>query len=371
MKNVRKYDKNLFNDATLDSFDRKYQLDTMVNKILDTSGELPAAEYESLFNHLSEQRLSFIDGDKKSKALIIRDLNTKSQSLKAYKNFRQDLAAAYNQKQLMSGWVDSRQGSSVMNLLNDESRLVQKKCDDEINCPEKDELGVLLPDFTAVDSAEKRMREIDDIYREIGSDADENFAKEYLSSRKKLEKIINNDGERWVSITNLKNHIKLKDNSSISNIRTMGNNFLNKSSRILNEDHIGFNRAAAERQVRANILGQSTNKESLLNDEIIFGRVMKDDLLRDLSKKTPSALGLAKASENEKPIGDKMAQVIVDNMAGDPKFEKMLDEEIVKYYTNHLQKQWEMGIANRTTPAGDDKVSTKKESGNKYIPGSL
>ena len=38
-------------EEPLDLFDTKYQMDMTAQKVLDTNGELPAVEYDSLFNN--------------------------------------------------------------------------------------------------------------------------------------------------------------------------------------------------------------------------------------------------------------------------------------------------------------------------------
>ena len=80
------------------------ELQTNVQTVLDTDGELPAAEYSDLYGYLNSKRTEYLDASNDQKAIIKRDLNMMKGDVVAYKNFRQDLAAAINQKAIMNGF---------------------------------------------------------------------------------------------------------------------------------------------------------------------------------------------------------------------------------------------------------------------------
>lgn len=351
----------------LDLFDPKYQMQLHVQRILDTNGELPAAEYDNLYNHISERRLEFIDGDKKTKALVTRDLNAKAEAVKEYKAFRQDLASAFNTKQLMARWADGEQGQAVMSLLKDEPRLVQKICPENLNCTDKDELGVVMPDFKTKFAAAKRMRDVDKLYGSPNlTDKDK---AELDKSMEKLNTVVESDGQRWVSISNLKKLIRLKDNTSKDVLTTMGNNWLAQSAKVNPMDNLIFNQEAAERQIRAGVIKKSTNRQSLAYDEMIPGRIFYDDIIEKIMKTTPW--------KNRKD-----ATTIADSIINDARWKNQFEDELTTYYTGYLKNQWMMGEKNRPRPKG---VKTQSEvvaqhekqnritidEKNKYVPGSL
>jgi|TARA_B100000073_G_scaffold347803_1_gene363415 bacterioferritin (cytochrome b1) len=354
------------NEDPLDLFDPKYQMELHVARTLDTNGELPAAEYDNLYNHINERRLEFIDGDKKTKALVTRDLNAKAEAVKEYKAFRQDLAAAFSTKQLMARWADGQQGQAVMALLRDEPRLVQKICPENLNCTEKDELGVVMPDFKVKNAAEKRMQEISKLYGHPNMNKE--GEKRLNETMEKLNTIVESDGQRWVSISNLKKMIRLKDNTSKDVLTTMGNNWLAQSAKVNPMDNLVFNQEAAERHVRAGVIKKSTNKQSLAYDEMIPGRIFYEDIQEKIMKTTPY-----KDPEDAKKIAD--------SIINDPRWKDKLEDELTTYYTGYLKNQWMMGEKNRPRPTMSkqkDIVASHEQKGrmridakNKYVPGSL
>ena len=265
-----------------------------VQSVLDTDGELPAAEYSDLYGYLVSKREEYLDGSNDQQALIKRELNMMKTDVVAYKNFRQDLAAAINTKSTMNGWVDSSQGQAVAALLEDNSRLVQKDCGDDPNCPDKGKLGVVLPALPAAKEAERNLDELyakyDDMTYSTSSGFDNNgmrnaeddwmdvlnnqpnWTEEDKNLERNLKRIIRSNGERWVSVSNLKSQVRLQDSSTKEVLNTMGNNYLNQSTRVNWADGVEFNREAAARQVEANVIGKSNNYESLVYDEMISGR---------------------------------------------------------------------------------------------------
>jgi hypothetical protein len=66
--------------------------DEKAQAVLDASGELPADEYDALYDNLQTNRNMFISGSRKDKALLTRDLNMKAQDVGEYKEFRTELA---------------------------------------------------------------------------------------------------------------------------------------------------------------------------------------------------------------------------------------------------------------------------------------
>ena len=79
----------------------------LVQSVLDRDGELPGQEYNSIANALRKSKDKFLKGNNTERGLLKRQVNIWSQNVLAYKNFRQDLAAAYNTKALMNTWTNS------------------------------------------------------------------------------------------------------------------------------------------------------------------------------------------------------------------------------------------------------------------------
>ena len=336
----------------LSGFNKNEQHKLLVQQNLDNGGELAAGEYDSLYTSFREQRDRFIEGTKKDRALIKRDLNMSAESIKMYKTFRQDLSAAFNTKQLMKGWTYSAQGEAVMDLLRDEPRLTRKQCPDGEPCPDKDQIGVVIPNFDSVRTAHGRIRDLDTKFANLSSEEKklENVYKDYQNRKAMLQEVIDTNGEQWTSISNLKQFIKLQDEGSRKAISKMGNNYLTQSTKSNPADNIQFNRAAAERQVRSNIVNASNNKQSLIYDEMITNRTFWNDMFNNLRSQY----------DNEDDV-----RRIADNIVHNPLFEKELDNELTNYFVNHLKKQWNTGKGNRPNPANIDQ--NKKQPSNENV----
>mgnify|MGYP003148327548 CR=1 FL=1 len=333
-------------------FNKNEQHKLLVQQNLDNDGELAAGEYESLYNDFKEQRERFIEGTKTDRALIKRDLNMSAEAVKMFKTFRQDLSAAFNTKQLMKGWSYSAQGGAIMDLLKDEPRLTRKKYPNGKSGPDKDQIGVILPNFDAVRKAHGRIRDLDTKFNSLSPEdkKSENINKDYQSRKAMLQKVIDTNGEQWTSISNLKQFVKLQDEASRKTISNMGNNYLSQSSKTNPADNVPFNRAAAERQVRSNIVNASNNKQSLVYDEMITNRTFWNDMFNKLRT----------MYNNEDDV-----RRIADNIVHNPLFEKELDNELTDYFVNHLEKQWNMGKGNRPNPANIDQ--SKKQPSNENV----
>jgi len=336
--------------------EKKLEYDELVENVLDSDGELPAEEYNAMANTLMKKKYEYVDAamnkDNTSKGLITRWTNMASQSLKAYKNFRQDLAAAYNTKALMSGWMDSPDGKAVMGLLRNEQRLVEKTCPEDANCSNKNELGVLMPDFRAADIAKNTLLKLDDEFQNSPYDLKRQFEVPYMNERNKLLQQINSNGEKWVSINNLKKRIKLMDKGTRDALNAMGNNYLTQSTQTNPADNIPFNRPAAERQIRSNILGRASNFQSLIYDDMGPGKFIENFPLR-IKRET----GIE---------DDEQIKAITNDIVKNPKNKKLLDDELTNYYVTFLERQWRMGERNRPNPTENKKPEPKP-----YTPGAI
>jgi len=358
-ENIIKY--NLSKHAGEDPnelLDIKTQVENNVNRVLDNGGELPGSEYDALFTHISQDlKPRYLNGSDKDKALTIREMNMKSGNVKEYKAFREQLAAAYNTKALMNGWVEGNQGSAVMSLLKDEPRLVQKKCPENVNCPDRDQLGVVMPDFKIVNSAVNQIKRLQSKF--AGVELDDVVKKELNKKLKDLNTIIESNGERWMSISSLKKLIRLKDNKSKELLKTMGNNWLNQAFKSNPAERVPFNKAAAEQVVRSSLVKKSSNLQSLAYDEMIPGRIFFNDIQEKIQKTTPW-----KNPEDAK----KIAISLINEPDNKPK----LENELTTYYTGFLKRQWEMGERNKPKSTSQIKEEQEKRfKRSRYVPGYL
>ncbi len=352
---INKYNLNDRSDKELAAFNKRKRMEKSVEKILDTSGELPPEEYSNIYQSLLTKRNRFIDGTKEDRAMIKREANQMKEAIVAYRSFRQDLAAAYKTGSLMSTWADGEQGEAVMGLLDDAPRLVQKKCPEGLNCADKDQIGVVMPDFSTVNDARQRMFELHSKRKEIITDED--TADAYNDAMSGLKQIVEKQGAKWTDIANLKKMIRLKDNQSQDVLAKMGNNYLRTSSNALERENPQFNELAARRQVRATLVDKASNIQSLAYDEMIPGRVFFNDIKEKTKLDFMKARGENANPQEAEDFADRTAKFMIN----DPRYQKQFKEELTNYFTGFLRKQYNTGVLNRkrTEHSKEDKKTTQ------------
>ena len=346
------------------------EYNALVENILDTDGELPGSEYNSIANALLVKKQEYLNSDKTNRALLKRTLNTWAHNVKTYKTFRQDLAAGYNTEKFMNTWTDSPMGKSVMGFLRDEPRLIEKTCPEDVNCSHKNELGVLLPNFKKLKEAKQTLKNLDREYNNAATDLKMIYEQDYFTERDKLLQIINTSAQEWTAISNIKNKIKLKDTATKDALTALGNNYISQSTQANPSDNVSFNQRAAEREVSANIVGKTINKESLIYDEIINGRTFYNDFVNKIASNSYTSLGLGDSSSpltKKSNIKFEEAEKITNEIIKNKDYEKILDEELTSYFVGFLRNQWNIGKKNRPNPTKNSKTPGAKI----YRPGSL
>ena len=339
--------------------------DALVRTVLDTDGELPGGEYNAISEALAAKKQEYINGDKTQRGLIKRQLNMWAQNVGAYKNFRQDVAAAYNTKALMNTWSDSPDGKAIMRLLKDEVRLVEKVCPGDQHCAHKEELGVMMPNFKAAEIAKETLVKLDNEYNNANIDTQKLYADQYIAERNKLVQTIDSSGEEWVAIPNLKSKIKLVDKGTKDAITAMGNNYISKSSQTNPADNMSFPRAAAKQQVKRNIIDGADNPKSLIYDEMISGRVFYNDFVDKISSNTYAKLGLKLEGVNPNDgIDYEESKKIADAIIERKEYKSVLDDELAEYFTSFLERQWNMGKKNRPNPTKQQNTSPTRRQDN-------
>ena len=181
--------------------DNSKDINSRVQKVLDTDGELPSQEYVSIAKALKKKKKEYLKGSKTDKAVLKRQLNVWAQNVSAYKNFRQDLAAGYNTKAIMNTWPDSDNGKTMLSMLGDTPRLVEKKCPGDIHCAHKDELGIMVPNRKKVKEANDILNKLDQEFNSANENVRASFQEDYELERNKLVDIISNEAAEWTAIS--------------------------------------------------------------------------------------------------------------------------------------------------------------------------
>lgn len=365
--------------------------DSLAQQVLNTQGELSAGEYQNLYDHFMGKKEEFINADKKGKALLIKDINDKTQAIKEFKNFRQDLASAIHSGTLMNGWTETEEGQNYVNMLGDQPQLFEKRCDGDPNCPDKNKLGVMLNDVEGTERGESRLREIDEELtglkkagRPSGSSQDQGAIIKQLEIEQSMIETLLNEGNgymtSWVTPGNLNRKIKNQDQASRQVLKELANNVINQSTRANPEDNIEFNEVATRRQIKYNVLNRSINFESLIFDEMIPGRVLYDDMIEKAMGHSYDDLGVDLEGVNTKDgVNEEEAKIIIDEMIKNEDHKKVLEDEMLSYYTQYMRTQWETGMKNRPKPVKRHKYNEadmmadviEKTGPKQYTPGVI
>ena len=142
------------------------------------------------------------------------------------------------------------------------------------------------------------------------------------------------------------------------------------------EDNIPFNRADAKDYI--NKIQAKSDKESLIYDEMIDGRVFYNDLVNwikgsETGGRTYKDLGitdlqLEDADINADGIIDdneakNLANALINNKEVDGNGKLMIDNYLSDYYVNFLENQHKLGVNNMKKKVDPDAPGTPGESG--------
>ena len=288
--------------------------DEKAQAVLDASGELPADEYDALYDNLQTNRNMFISGNRKDKALLTRDLNMKAQDVGEYKEFRTELAdlKLNDTDGFSQSFIDSPEGEAYFNLLEDKSSLVQN---------DKGRLGVMM----------------------LGPDGEEVFT----------------------DISKLKDTIQKNrvDTASRDLLQVYANKNMQLSSQVAHGQKLDFPFEAQKNQLKTNLIGKSQNKMSLFYDEIIPGQPFAANFIDELQKNTYKDLGVElKDMDGDGQLDETDAELIFKELIKNDS--DTANELLANYFTKHLQNNFESGTALRVKPDEGFEIKTNTQTGN-------
>tara|TARA_Y100000593_G_C4313344_1_gene339507 strand:- start:1094 stop:2395 length:1302 start_codon:yes stop_codon:yes gene_type:complete len=345
------------------------------HKILDKAGELPNAEYLSLYDNLDNEikeqyNQAVIDGDKKKQAMILKDIADMGRDYADYKDYLYTLAQDNLSGTLSNNMLHyDREGMEIMKLLNaDTARLVRKPCEEGVPCDV--EMGIMLPNFEIIDEAEKHVsileNQINTLYRQGDFDGDGNWIGDYdmmESLQAKLEQynaVLEDGPEKWTSLQTIKSKTKRKDKSSADIIEATLQQSYNNGYNSTVDDPSQFDMEHARQKFENSVLADGDFK-SLIYDEMIPGRNFYDDFLKMIKGEmaqglTYSDLGvtdeqLADADVNKDDIIDdeeaeNIAQFIINDNTETENGKSMIHEYVSNYFLNIFKRNHEKGLTN-------------------------
>lgn len=353
-----------------------------MQQIIDNGGELPAAEYTEIFDTLKyEMQPSYTQANsQREKALLQREQTIMAESVNDFSGIKTKIAQLWDENKLSSNWKNTQRGRAVLEKITSKNSVLTKKgCPEGEECRgDEGELGVMMPDFGVIDAANDQIKYLDNQINELESSGiyDDKAINDLYSQRLELQNTIDAGPLKWTSIPELESMVKEVDEPAKQGIMKGGQDWKKIGMNSNPEDNIPFNRADAKDYI--NKIQAKSDKESLIYDEMIDGRVFYNDLVNwikgsETGGRTYKDLGitdlqLEDADINADGIIDdneakNLANALINNKEVDGNGKLMIDNYLSDYYVNFLENQHKLGVNNMKKKVDPDAPGTPGESG--------
>ena len=276
------------------AFEQK-QYDVMAQKVLDEAGDLSPELKSEIYDELQQGRYDYVYGDKKGKMLSIENLNKKARTYAEFMDTRLELAELMEDEDALNNYFkNSGNYDDYLDLLKPNARLVNN---------EDGEAGY-----------------------EIGGE--------------------------WKSLSEIRNTIKKegsRDEMFEEKLGKLMDNYTQMSSRVSEGQVMPFPQQAALNMIKKNLIGTSSNLNSIAYDDFFGGTSFYEDLVEGLQAGKYTDLGI------EDPTGDTGitaddADIIAKELINNPDNKDLFVDEISKYYTGFLMQNWNDGKQFRMVP---------------------
>jgi hypothetical protein len=271
------------------------QYDVMAQRVLDEAGDLSSELKSEIYDDLQKGRYDYVYGDKKSKMLSIENLNKKARTYAEFMDTRLELAELMEDEDALNNYFkNSGDYDDYLDLLKPGARLVNN---------EDGEAGY-----------------------EIGGE--------------------------WKSLSQIRSTIKkegTRDDMFEEKLGKLMDNYTQMSSQVSPGQVMPFPQQAALNMVKKNLIGTSSNLNSIAYDDFFGGTSFYEDLVEGLQAGKYTDLGI------EDPTGDtgitaEDANVIAKELINNPDNRDLFVDEISKYYTGFLKQNWNDGEQFRMVP---------------------
>ena len=170
---------------------------------------------------------------------------------------------------------------------------------------------------------------------------------------------LNNDGgTTWMSLRDIGSMVKKQqfDKASKSVITAMANDMVSRAGEMDPED---FNKEAVELSVKTNIIDKG-NLRSLIHDQHIPGRIFFNDFKDMVSAIKYKSIGVESKDSLSKEDTNQIAANLIKN-------QPLLKQYLVKYFTNHMEKNWNIGSNSKNN--NKDGIKNKNTTKGKIVDG--
>ena len=364
------------------------------HKILDKAGELPNAEYLALFDNLDgeikeQYNQAVVDGDKKKQAMILKDIADMGRDYADYKDIIHSLGKDYVSGTLSNNMLHyDETGQEIMKLLNgDEARLVKKRCEEGVPCDT--EMGIMLPDFELINTANEHIdilnQQIDGIVSSGDYDGDGNWYatnegdEDLLDSlnekTNQYNAVLESSPTEWTSLQTLKSKIMKVDKSSSDLINATMQQAYNNGYNSSPEDPSTYDVEHARNQLETTILANG-NFKSIVYDEMVLGRNFYEDFLSMIKGDSVGGVTYTDLGVSEEQLADadangddvvsheeaeNIAQFIINNNEEGEGGKTMIHDYVVNYFLSMFKRNHDKGLNNMLNNNKSKNQSKKDE----------
>ena len=271
------------------------QYDVMAQKVLEEAGDLSMDIKSELYDELQMGRYDYVYGDKKSKMLSIENLNKKARTYAEFMDTRLQLAELVEDEDALNNYFkNSGDYDDYLNLLKPDARLVNN---------EDGEPGYKI-------------------------------------------------GGEWKSLSQIRNTINkegTRDDAFEEKLGKLLDNYTQMSAQVSPGQVMPFPQQAALNMVKKNLIGTSSNLNSIAYDDFFGGTSFYEDLVEGLQAGKYTDLGIEDPTGNT-GITAEDANVIAKELINNPDNRDLFVDEISKYYTGFLKQNWNDGEQFRMVP---------------------
>ena len=344
---------------------------------------------------------------------------------KAMENAKKINAEYTKYNDIVTGFADAYQNNGVSKAMEDDPaglalieyfdmdgppKLYTRDCpEDEPDCDYKDQLGILFPDFEAMEYTENRLNEVNQQIANLdtaisngeASDADYVHLERLKEKQQVLIAANNEKPTTWKSLQWLRQTTDYwkRDVSTPKIVQTYADQAFQFGLTNNPDDNIPFEEAKFRQLLKDNIFGGETPSKihSMIHDPMIGGNVFKNDFYNMIKNGTYEQLGIdpalivdptpgvdknndGKDDNTGEPIGisDSDAELIGKSVLKDQEAAKGYLEE---YLMGHFRNNFNMGVEKNRKPVldddddddDDDKIDVveKRKNREEYIPISV
>jgi hypothetical protein len=271
------------------------QYDVMAQRVLDEAGDLSPELKSEIYDELQQGRYDYVYGDKKSKMLSIENLNKKARIYAEFMDTRLELAELIEDEDALNNYFkNSGDYDDYLDLLEPDARLVNN---------EDGEPGYKI-------------------------------------------------GGEWKSLSQIRSTIKkegIRDDMFEEKLGKLLDNYTQMSSQVSPGQVMPFPQQAAFNMVKKNLIGTSSNLNSIAYDDFFGGTSFYEDLVEGLQAGKYTDLGIEDPTGNT-GITAEDANVIAKELINNPDNRDLFVDEISKYYTGFLKQNWNDGKQFRMVP---------------------